>query len=142
MKLIIFTLSFILNLTAFAHIEKGTWKGIISETANCFMEVEETSFNNGIKNPLNERISIKIGNTHYSVKHPYIIDTNSGHVSFNHDLFEDVVPTEFGAFALQIEMIHASSFEGPKSYYVMEHNWQTGDKEVIHCKDLKLVFSK
>ena len=122
-----------------AHIEQGVWKGVVSENADCFMDVGETSFMGDKPHPLNERIHIQIGQTTYSVKHPYLIDAQTGQVSFNHDVFEDVVPTATGAFALQIQMIHSESFEGPGSFSVMEHDWKTGFKEVVHCTNLKWV---
>lgn len=122
-----------------AHIEPGTWKGIINSQAVCFMDVGDQTFENDLKHPLNERISIKIGAITYSVRHPYSINTKSGEVGFNHDLFEAVVPTATGAYALQIKMAHTENYEGPTSLSVMEHNWKTGDKEIVNCHDLKLV---
>lgn len=136
----IFLTVIICSLNLFAHIDKGTWKGVVSDQANCFMDVGDTSFVNGIINPLNERIEIKIGNTLYSVRHPYKIDARTGSVSFDHDTFEDVVPTKTGAFALQIKMIRTAQFEGPGSLVVMEHDWKSGFKEVVSCSELKKVY--
>lgn len=129
----------VFSLTAVAHIEEGTWKGVVSADANCFMDAGAQTFENNLHHPLNERISVKIGSTTYSVHHPYSINAKDGSVSFNHDLFEGVVPTETGAFAVQIKMAHTASFEGPVSFVVMEHNWKTGAKEVVNCSDLKKV---
>lgn len=139
MKNIFFSFALFSSL-AQAHIDHGTWKGIINENAACFMDVGETTFINNVKNPLNERIKITIGNTEYSVRHPYTIDSQTGSISFNHDLFEDVVPTATGAYALQIKMAHTEEYEGPVSLVVMEHDWKTGFREVLSCHDLKLVY--
>lgn len=129
----------ILPIIAQAHIEPGTWKGTVNENANCFMEVGAQTYEGGLKHPLNERISITIGSINYSVRHPYSIDTTTGEVGFNHDLFEAVVPTKTGAYALQIKMIHTDEFEGPSSLSVMEHNWKNDQKEIVNCHDLKKV---
>lgn len=122
-----------------AHIEPGTWKGVVSKDAACFMEVGARTFENNIPNPVNERIQITIGSTAYSVRHPYQIDTNEGKVTFDHDLFESVVPTMTGAFALKIHMKRSETYEGPSRLSVMEHDWKSGFREVVHCSDLKKV---
>lgn len=136
MKTILCTLVFAFSMTAHSHIEKGTWRGDVSANAFCFMEVGDTTFINNIKNPLNERIAIQIGQTQYSVKHPHSVDFVSGTISFNHDVFEDVVPTATGAYALQIKMSHNSQGSAPESLSVMEHDWKSGFKEVVACKNL------
>lgn len=126
------------SLKSMAHIEPGTWKGNVKEGVNCIMEVGAQSFENGLRHPLNERIAITIGAIQYSVHHPYSMNIQDGTVSFNHDLFEAVVPTKTGAYALQIVMKHTPEYEGPVSYSVMEDNWSTGFKEVVNCSDVKL----
>ena len=139
MKNLIVAAIALFSFPAFAHIEEGTWKGVVSADANCFFEVGAQTFENGLAHPLNERIEITVGSTKYSVHHPYSIDAKDGTVAFNHDLFEDVVATATGAFAIQIKMAHTADFEGPVSLSVMEHNWKTGSKEVVSCDQLKKV---
>jgi hypothetical protein len=129
----------ILPTFASAHIIPGTWKGVTSNNTNCFMEVGAQTFENNLKHPLNERIAITIGSVTYSIHHPYSINANEGSVSFNHDLFEAVVPTNTGAYALQIKMAHTDDYEGPTSLSVMEHNWKTNTKEIFNCNELKIV---
>ncbi len=140
MKTLISIVLFSLSFSTFAHIAQGTWKGVISEKANCFMEVGAQTFENNLPNPLNERIAVTIGSTTYSVRHPYSINPVDGRISFNHDLFEGVVATETGAYALQIKMLHTDNYEGPESLSVMEDNWKTGMKEVVNCNQLKKVY--
>ena len=135
----IFFLLMIFSTTVFAEIQPGVWKGVVSDQAYCFMDVGPTTFVNGFPHPLNERIEIKIGQTIYSVKHPHSVNAETGEISFNHDLFEDVVPTATGAFALQIQMDHSTGRERPQSLVVMEHDWKTGFKEVLNCHSLKWV---
>lgn len=136
----IFLIFTLFSTFAYAHIEPGTWKGKVSDTATCFMDVGAQTFENNLPHPLNERISIQIGSITYSVHHPYSINLKDGTVGFNHDLFEAVVPTATGAYALQIKMAHTEEYEGPTSLTVMEHNWKTGFKEVVSCSDLKKVY--
>ncbi len=130
---------FFTAVSANAHIEQGTWKGVVRDGVNCFMDAGLQTFEGGLRHPLAERIEIKIGNTNYTVRHPYSMDVATGKISFNHDLFEGVVPTATGAFALQIKMIHSADFEGPGSFSVMEHNWKTGAVELVQCNELKKV---
>lgn len=139
MKNLIVAATLLISYSAFAHIEEGTWKGVVSADANCFMEAGAQTFENNLAHPLNERIAITVGSTTYSVHHPYAINAKDGSISFNHDLFEGVVATATGAFAIQIKMAHTADFEGPVSMSVMEHNWKTGDKEVVNCDQLKKV---
>lgn len=139
MKTIIPIAILTLSFSTFAHIAPGTWKGVISEDANCFMDVGAQTFENNLHNPLNERIAITIGTTTYSVRHPYSINPADGTISFNHEVFEGVVATDTGAYALQIKMLHTDNYEGPVSLSVMEHNWKTGAKEVVNCDKLKKV---
>jgi len=131
-----------LSLSSYAHIEQGLWRGVVNDSANCYMEVGAQSYENNLRHPLNERIEIKIGSTQYSVKHPAHLDFSKGEVGFNHDLFEGITPTKTGAFALQIKMIHTDHFEGPSELSIMEHNWVTGFKEVVTCRNLELVDKK
>lgn len=127
-------------LVATAHIAKGTWKGSVREDVDCFLDSGDQSFVDDIHHPLNERIQIQVGQINYVVHHPYSIDVTNGRVDFNHDLFEGVVATATGAFAIQIKMIHSEAFEGPESFSVMEDNWKTGENELVVCKDLKKVY--
>ena len=126
-------------ILAFAHIDKGVWKGVVREGVDCFMEVGEQTFVDNLPHPLNERIQITIGKIEYSVHHPYSINTTDGRIEFNHDLFEGVVATKTGAYALQIKMVHTDAFEGPESLSVMEDNWVDGSNELVVCNSLKKV---
>lgn len=136
----IFALIALFPLFTFAHIEKGTWKGSVREGVDCYMDAGDQTFVDGLHHPLNERIQIKVGLTEYSVRHPYSIDAKTGTIGFNHDLFEGVVATATGAYAIQINMIHSADFEAPGSFSVMEHDWKTGFKELVVCKSLKKVY--
>lgn len=140
MKKILVFISVLFPLITTAHIEKGTWKGSVREGVDCFMDVGDQSFVDGIHHPLNERIQIKVGAIDYVVRHPYSIDVTTGTIDFNHDLFEGVFATSTGAYAIQINMIHTEDFEGPASFSVMEHNWKTDFKELVVCKSLKKVY--
>lgn len=134
---ILITLFF--SLFASAHIEKGTWKGVVREGVDCYMDAGDQTFIDDLHNPLNERINITVGLIEYVVHRPYTINTSDGSVGFNHDLFEGIVPTATGAYAIQIKMAHNKTFEGPESFSVMEDNWKTGEKELVVCQSLKKV---
>lgn len=138
MKFFIFA-TVLFPVIASAHIDKGTWKGVARDGVECSMFVGDQTFVDNFPHPLNERISVKVGDIAYVVHHPYVINAADGSVDFNHDLFEGVVANKNGASAIQVKMIHSEDFEGPASFSVMNHNWRTGEKELLECGSLKKV---
>lgn len=138
MKSLIFSIACLVSHSIYANIQPGTWSGRVSDQARCFMDVGAQTFENNIKNPLNERIEITMGSTTYSVRHPYSINTQDGTVTVNLNLLEAVAPTKTGAYALQIVVEHTSDFDMPVSLSVMEDDWQANNREVMNCFDLKL----
>ena len=136
-KLIV--VSFFVSMTAFAHVEPGTYKGMISEGKECSMTAGETYFENEMHHPLNERIRITVGAQTFVVGHPPIISSKESVVSFNHDLFQGLLPTAKGAQAVEIEMQHSEDFEGPKSFTYIENSWREKVRESYKCENIKLV---
>ncbi len=139
MKNFLVLITLFLPFLALGHIEKGTWKGSVREGVDCFMDVGDQSFLDDIHHHLNERIQVKVGAIEYMVKHPYSIDTKTGTIDFNHDIFEGVVATPTGAYGIQINFVQSDNFEGPSGFSVMEHDWKTGFKEIVICNSLKKV---
>lgn len=127
------------SLTAFAHVEPGTYVGKTAEGKDCSMIAGRTYFAGELRHPLNERVELTVEGTLFLVGHPSVIDSAKGEVGFNHDLFQGVVPTKTGAQALEVVMEHSEIFEGPKSYTFMDSKWRTGESAAIKCDNLKIV---
>ena len=138
MKRIALALIF-MSTAALAHVEPGTYLGTTPEGHQCVMTAEATYFENNQRHPLNERIKITVGSRTFTVAHPSVIDSSKGTVGFNHDLFQGVVPTATGAAALEIAMEHSETFEGPRSFIVMEDFWRDKRRESMKCDNLKHV---
>lgn len=136
LALVLITLS---TSMAFAHVEPGTYKGKLADGSVCSMVASATFFDGGMKHPLNERIKIQVGKEEYSVGHPALVNAAESLASFNHDLFQGVLPTVNGANALVIEMVHTETQEGPIAFTHIVNNWKTGEKVAHKCSDLNLT---
>lgn len=123
-------------LLAQAHLEPGTYTGVTAEKATCSMVVGEQYFVDDKPHPLNERIRITVNGVEFVVGHPTVFDSAQDLISFNHDLFQGVVPTATGARALEVVMTHEAGKEGPVSFSQIENFWKTGKKAAIHCAEL------
>jgi hypothetical protein len=140
MKALIFLNLFIFSTTVLAQIPSGTWRGVVSSKAYCFMDVGETAFKKNFSNPLNEYVSITIGTIVYEAKHPFHLNPIDGTITVDQRLFESVVPTPTGAYALQIHLETKENKDFPKDLTVMEDNWNNNFREVITCKDFVKVY--
>ncbi|HVK61973.1 MAG TPA: hypothetical protein VM432_10500 [Bdellovibrionales bacterium] len=125
------------SFSALAHMEPGTHKGTTNKGTECSMLVGKMIFENGMHHPLTERVEVTVGSDKFMVGHPAVIDAATATASFNHDLFQAVLPTSTGAKALVITMVHSDEFEGPADFTFIENNWQTGEKTSIVCTGLK-----
>ena len=137
MKALFFASILALASTAGAHVEPGTYVGKTPEGTACSMVAGKTFFEGGVKHPLNERISISVNGDTLIVGHPPVVDSNTGVVKFNHDLFQRVIATKTGARALEIVMEHSDTFEGPRSFTWMDDSWTEKKRSSIKCMDLK-----
>lgn len=136
MKLILATL-LVWSQNAFAHVEPGVYKGTKSDGQECAMAAGLTYFENNTPHPLNERIPIAVEAQNFIVNHPSSIDSKESSVGFNHDLFQGLLPNSTGANALEIEMEHSDSYEGPRSFVYISHNWKTKERLSYRCSNLK-----
>jgi len=123
--------------SAFAHIEPGLWKGVMSDGKECALEVFEQTFENDLRHPLNERIRVRLNGVEFKIYHPRSIQLEKGLVTFNHDFFEAILPTATGSDALVIDMAHTEEFEGPTGYRFISHNWKTKSSVTVTCSSLR-----
>lgn len=132
----IFLLS-LLPLIAQAHLEPGAYTGVSADKVPCSMTVGEQYFVDNKPHPLNERIRITVNGTEVVVGHPTVFDSAQDLISFNHDLFQGVIPTATGAQALEVVVTHEPGKEGPTSFSWIENFWRAGKKTALHCSELR-----
>lgn len=119
--------------TSLAHVEPGKYSGTTSQNVSCEMIAGETYFEHDQRHPLNERIKIQVDGSEYLVSHPAIVDEASGVVTFNHDVFQGVLPTSSGAKALIVHMVHTEEKEGPVSFTLIESSWRDSQSTKTTC---------
>lgn len=139
MKFLFVLISYFTAVSAMAHVEPGTYKGVGAKGEECTMTAGATYFEGNARHPLRERIAITVGGVEVIVGHPPVIDSSKALVSFNHDLFQGLVPTNRGAQALEIQMEHSEEFEGPRSFIFMDNTWKNDTRVSVQCNNLKLV---
>ena len=130
--------SLLMALSAQAHVETGVYKGTTTLGQACEMRAIDMKFEGGLHHPLTERVVVDYNGDTFSVGHPSAIERTEGKVTFNHDLFQGVLPNSNGAKALTIEMEHSQKYEGPVAFEVIDHNWRTKVATSIRCENLKL----
>ncbi|PIS10903.1 MAG: hypothetical protein COT73_06800 [Bdellovibrio sp. CG10_big_fil_rev_8_21_14_0_10_47_8] len=137
MKLKIFVLGMLVSCPLFAHIEPGVYQGKTATGNTCEMTVAETYYLNNERHPLNERIDISYQGQKYVMQHPPVVQSSPAMAYFNHDQFHGVVPTNVGAKAVIIQMVHTENFEGPASFSYIEHQWKTDSKVLVECAGIQ-----
>ena len=77
MKSTVFALTGILLATsAQAHLEKGVYSGLGLNGNPCSFEVIDIRFENGVKNPLNERVLIKFNSRELTLQHLPVVNAD------------------------------------------------------------------
>lgn len=133
-KHILIATALLIGAPALAHIEPGTYKGTYKNQV-CSMVVVKQYYENDTPHPLNERVVVRAANAEFLMGHPPVVDAATATASFNHDIFQGVLPTEAGAQALVIEMDHAAHM--PKNFTWIENFWRAGSKVSERCDGLK-----
>jgi hypothetical protein len=132
MSKLLIALSFLTSFHAFAHVLPGSYSGYDQNGDQCSFKVEEGIFENDVPHPLNERIPVSavyffIHNTKqtWSLGHPPVVDTTKGTARFNHDLFQQIVPTLTGAISVTlIKGEEKESGSAPKALIYIEDNYR------------------
>jgi ABC-type cobalt transport system substrate-binding protein len=141
MKRLIIALMLLTTTTAFAHIQKGTYQGTDQNGKSCAFTVGGTWFEDEFEHPLSERVELtkmvfadfKPVMNHFQAGHPPVVNLDSGLVRFNHDLFQDVIPTLVGAVSVTI--LKGESEEGsPKGIIYIEDNYKNkNESKKVTC---------
>lgn len=127
----------LVSVSAFAHVEPGMYKGTKADGSECSMVAGETYFEKETPHPLNERISIRVGEDAFVVGHPPVFQPKDSFVYFNHDVFQGILPTATGAKAIEIEMVHTKDKEGPVSFTFVENQWRAKVRSSYTCSGLQ-----
>ncbi len=126
---------------ALADLDSGHYQGVDSSGLSCEILVGDVSFENGVKHPLNERVSVVVNGQEWSLSHPKVIDEESGKVRFNHSYFEATISTardgKFGAQYLKMTIDHDAEPHRPKEYIYLNDSYRDSVSSTkIECKSL------
>ena len=134
----LFALVLLVSVSAFAHVEEGRYVGHTPDGKACEMTSTGMSFEGGVHHPLTERANVVVEGASFSLRHPPVIDATAATAFFNHDMFQGINATADGAVAMQIDMVHTSTKEGPSGFTYIVNNWKTGAKTSIVCQEIEL----
>lgn len=133
MRTILFLAALGFSLPSFAHVKPGTYQGKDSDGQLCQFTVGEVWFENNQPHPLNERIPVaaieftgkNLAAPSWNLGHPPVVSLEKASVRFNHDLFQQTMPTSSGAAALTL-LKGDENEEGsaPRGLIYMEDNYR------------------
>lgn len=131
MKHLILAAALLTTSNVFAHIKKGNYVGVDQSGKSCAFSVGETWFEHEMEHPLTERIELtklnfaafKPALNHFQTSHPTIVNIESGEIGYNHDIFQDTMPTFVGAVSVTI--LKGETADGsPKGIIYIENNYK------------------
>jgi hypothetical protein len=123
------------SLSAEAHLEKGVYAGLGVNGSPCSFEVVDIRFENGVKNPLNERVLIKFASRELTLSHLPLVNAQDGTVQFTHEQLTAVEGTPTGGAAFVLKMNSVS--HKPDSFVVLNDQWQDEVKTASTCANLQ-----
>jgi len=124
-----------LSLSAEAHLEKGVYSGLGMNGSPCSFEVIDIRFENGVKNPLNERVLIKFNARALTLQHLPVVNANDGTVQFTHEQLTAAEGTAAGGSAFVLKM--NSQTHKAESIVLVNDQWQDDVKSVDTCSNLQ-----
>lgn len=135
--------SVLVSTQAFAHVEKGDYKGLDQNGKACAFTIGEMWFEGEIEHPLTERIEVsklvfegfKPVLNQFQTGHPPVVNLESGLARFNHDIFQDIAATATGAVSVTILKQKEESKEGkPVGIIYIEDNYRNkNESKKITC---------
>lgn len=140
MKSLIFLLSIIFSLSAFAGLELGVYEGQTVD-GTCLLSVNDISFEGDVKHPLNEKVKVDISFSEASLTltHKAIIDLDGSSVQAETEKLSTAIGLENGAEAVILEMNHGGDNPGPTQYFWVFENYKTKEKVQKKCFNLRKV---
>lgn len=128
--------SLLVSGSALAHLKIGTYKGLTAEGQQCAIQIVSISFENNVRNPLNERVVVKSGNLAMNLSHPVVVGDRFDSIEFDHDYLKGHIGTSEGAALIILEMSHDTKKEGPERVVTLQHNWITNSAQKTECSEL------
>lgn len=133
--------SFLFSLASLAHIEKGTYKGTDQNGNPCAFEIGDTWFDDEIEHPLTERVpltkikfmGLKPKYDLWQMGHPAVVSVESTKVGYNHNIFQDVIPTFTGAASVTLFKTEGKSARPVALVYMEDHYKNTENAKKATC---------
>lgn len=136
MQKLAFLAFFCTAISAQAHFNIGTYKGMDDFGSDCEIEFVKKSFANNIQNPLNEIVDVKINQVEdFALRHPLELDIQKGSATYAHNLTGHM-GTLKGARAVRVLM---NDSVGPFQFVMVEDNWKEDKQELYTCGNLKFI---
>lgn len=145
MKNLVIMFVFITNMS-YADLDSGRYAGTDLQGNACEILVGEVSFENGIKHPLNERVTVVVNQLEWKLSHPKVLNEQEGKVRFNHNFFEGLVTTtrelRFGAQYLKMTIDHDAEPHRPMEYIYINDDYRDASKSSkVECKNLVKILN-
>ena len=139
LKALIFCGFNLVFLSVNAQLQTGVWRGVVNESANCFIEVGETTFVEGVVAPINEKVLIVVGSHTFSAYHPRAVDRELGHVSIDLNAYESLLSEKDSLFAMSLTVERLGDVLIPNRLVVFEQGYDGSVGEKIECRSFVKV---
>lgn len=133
MKLALLLAASVLSFSAMAHVEPGPYKGLDQNGKVCSFTIGDMYFENDMRHPLTERLRVSeivfvernTADAVWSLGHPPVVNTEVGSNRYNHDIFQQIVPTKTGATSVTVLKGPEESEDGkPVGIIYIEDNYK------------------
>ena len=141
MKNLILTVALLSTTSLYAHVKKGDYVGADQNGKNCSFSVKETWYEFEMEHPLTERVEIDKVNfaafkpvlNQFQTSHPTTVNTVTGEIRYNEEIFQDTMPTFVGAVSITI--LKSNKSDGsPKGIIYIEDNYKNkAESKKIVC---------
>ncbi len=110
MAKIIILASFLISFSAMGHVIIGKHIGHDQNNRPCSFTVGDVWFENDFAHPLNERLPVSqisfndklVDEVTWNLGHPPVVNTTLGTNRFNHDIFQQIIPSKVGAISVTL----------------------------------------
>lgn len=108
------------TFNAVAHVTPGKYTGHDQNNKACSFTVGEVWFEDDFAHPLNERLPVThitfndkvVEEVIWNLGHPPVVNTTVGTNRYNHDIFQQIVPSKVGA--VSVTLLKADEKENEK----------------------------
>lgn len=131
--LVVFCLFNVISLSVSADLQKGVWRGRINESADCYIEVKDTTYENNVVSAVSERVLVVIGSHDFSAHHPRVINVDHGDVSVNLNVYESLLLEQESLFAMSLEVQRQNQVVTPSKLTIFEQGYDGSLGEKLMC---------